>query len=997
MADTCFRCHGPDKSSRMAGMRLDIREEALKPNARGVTPIAPGDPSKSAIVQRIFESDPARLMPPLSAHKTLTPAQRETVKRWVAEGAKYEGHWAYEPVRRRANGSIDAFIREKLRAAGLSPSPEADRATLLRRLSLDLTGIPPTPAEIEAFTGDRSPSAYEKQVDRLIASQRYAEKQAMHWLDGVRYADTAGFHGDNPFPAWPYRDYVLRSLHANQPFDQFTREQLAGDLLPNSKPEQRAASAYNRILRVSAEGGLQPKEYLAKYGADRVRTTTTVWLGSTLGCAECHDHKFDPFTARDFYSMKAFFADIKETGLVPDRGANAWGAQMELTTPAQTAQRNRLKAAADALHASLEKRAGPSEETLVSAHARGELAWQYQRPESAKAAKAALKIYNDEPAPADVDIGATLISDRKPGDGLIIASGENPETETYTVTLRPGAGHWLQLGVQAIQDESLPGLRVARGSDRLMISEVEAVLMPGNKKLAFVAAASNIRTQALDQNPMNAIDGRTETGWGGSPYGDSLHPFLALRFAAPVATTADSRIVVRVVHATAYRRATVGRMRMALSKGPAMPISDTPGKRQVQDTSGVPSTVLAAIKKEKRTDEEAAAILETLQWTDTAATADLAAWKRARAELDGFEQTVPRVMVTEATAPEQTRLLSRGNFMDESGPIVDPAIPGFLGKLPVSGRATRLDLANWLVAKENPLTARAYVNRQWRLYFGAGLSRVMEDLGSQGEWPSHPELLDWLAAEFMDSGWNRKHVTKLIVMSETYRQTSQGSVSERDPDNRLLARQNRFRVEAEVVRDVLLSVSGLLEERFGGPSVRPYQPEGYLAALNYPKREYSASRGADQYRRGLYTFWQRTFLHPSMMTFDAPSREECTLNRSNSNTPLQALVLLNDPSFVEASRVFAQNAVRAARPVEQRVSWAFRQATGRAPTAGESRILLDLYRTNLRRYDSDPAAARALAAAGEAERTQNVAPAELAATITVTRAILNLHETITRN
>src|SRR3954447_8827402 len=409
MAETCFRCHGPDKSSRMAGMRLDIRDEALKATRSGVTPIVPGDPDKSAIIQRIFAAG-ARVMPPAVIHKELTGAQKNTIRQWVAEGAKYEGHWAYQPVQRvapppGAANPIDAFIRARLEREGLKPSPEADRRTLIRRLSLDLTGIPPTPEETTAFVKDTAPGAYEKLVDRLMASPRYAEQQAMHWLDAIRYADTCGFHGDNALPAWPYRGYVLRAFRDNKPFDAFTREQLAGDLMPNATVEQRVASAYNRLNRTSAEGGLQPKEYLAKYGADRVRTAAAVWLGSTLGCAECHDHKFDPFTSRDFYSMKAFFADIKETGLVPDRGKNAWGSQLALPTPEQEKRQHELKAQlADArarLAAKmieLEPKRAAWEKDILARYEAGELAWHFQRPVSAASANGAtVTVYNDEP------------------------------------------------------------------------------------------------------------------------------------------------------------------------------------------------------------------------------------------------------------------------------------------------------------------------------------------------------------------------------------------------------------------------------------------------------------------------------------------------------------------------------------------------------------------------------------------------------------------------
>jgi hypothetical protein len=713
-----------------------------------------------------------------------------------------------------------------------------------------------------------------------------------------------------------------------------------------------------------------------------------------MGCAECHDHKFDPFTTKDFYSMKAFFGDIKETGLVADRGPNAWGSQLDLATPAQAAKRKELKAAVEAAATALEKARG-TEAELLQRNTAGELSWVYQRPVSAKAGKATLTIYNDEIPPM-----ANTPKQERPGNGLVIASGENPETETYTITLAPGAGKWAQLGVQAVQDESLAGLGVARGADRMMISEVEAELLPSGKKLRFVTAASNVRFYNLDQNPLHAIDGNPATGWGGSPYHDGSLPFLALRLAEPVTTDGNSRIVVRLRHETAYRKATTGRVRIALSAGLAAPVMDGTNKKHEQVDKGLSSAILDALKKpaDTRSDDDKALIAKVLDWTEGKNLALVSARMAAQARLDAFELTVPRVLVSEATKPETARVLRRGNFMDEDGPIVEPAIPGFLGKLPVSGRATRLDLANWLISKENPLTARAFVNRQWRLFFGVGLSKVLEDLGSQGEWPVHADLLDYLAGEFMDSGWNRKHVTKLIVMSQTYRQSS-AVASDQDPDNKMLSRQNRMRVDAEVVRDIALSVSGLLTEHFGGPSVRPYQPEGYLAALNFPKRDYAATKGADQYRRGMYTFWQRTFLHPSLVTFDAASREECTVNRTASNTPLQALVLLNDPTFVEAARVFAQNAMKragAAAP-EARVAWAFRRALGRAPSDEERGILLDLYKKGLRQFDGDPAGARAFISTGDAPVMAGANPAELAATMTVTRAILNLHETITRN
>ncbi len=1046
MSDTCFRCHGPDKNARMVGLRLDIREEALKRTASGAVPIVPGDPEKSAIVQRVFAKDPALLMPPKYSHKELTPAQKEMVRRWIAEGARYEGHWAWEPVRRPATpqmpagrapvrNPIDAFIQARLEREGLAPSPEADRRTMIRRVTLDLTGLPPSPEEVEGFQKDPSPHAYEKVVDRLLASPRYAEKQAMHWLDAVRYADTTGFHGDTPFPAWPYRDYVLRAFRDNKPFDQFTREQLGGDLIPGATVEQKIASGYNRILRTSSEGGLQPKEYLAKYAADRVRTTSSVWLGATLGCAECHDHKFDPFTTRDFYAMKAFFADLKETGLVPARGATAHGSRMSLASQEQSRRLRELDEQLRQARRELEERgeglAGRRvewEKRILEQHESGGLAWQYQRPLSARAWRGAtLTIFNDEPVDSNfysvTEGAATLVTERAPVPGLVVAGGANPDQEIYAVTFRPGEGVWTALGLEVIQDESLPGSRLGRGADRFVLTEVEAELASGAgqpaRRLSFVLATSDRVGQPLEHPAMAAIDADPMTGWG-IAFGETRSPFLALRFDAKVLTGSDDLVTVRLRQESDWRRATMGRFRLALSAGEhSWPeLGDARAKSRarlpgaptltVMVERGLPRPVQEALRtpEQKRTDSQKKAIAEHFRWASPELEALVARAARLEAQKQLAQAEIPEAVVAEAAMPRETRVLPRANWMDDSGEMVEPAIPSFLGKLEAGRRATRLELANWLVSRHNPLTARVFVNRLWRQFFGQGLSKVLDDVGSQGEWPAHPELLDWLAAEFLEpsgSGahaWDVKHLVRTIVTSHTYRQSSRvdSQLVERDPDNRLLARQSRFRVEAEAVRDIALAVSGLLAEKFGGPSVFPYQPEGYLGAMNFPKREYSASRGPDLYRRGIYTHWQRTFLHPSLLAFDAPSREECTVSRSGSNTPLQALVLLNDPIFLEAARVFAANILRqGGQRLEQQLDWAFLRAVNRRPTPEQRRILAGLHRQSLAEFRANPAGAREFLTAGEVPLPTGPAPPELAAMATVARAILNLHETITRN
>ncbi|MGH9656992.1 MAG: DUF1553 domain-containing protein, partial [Bryobacteraceae bacterium] len=557
---------------------------------------------------------------------------------------------------------------------------------------------------------------------------------------------------------------------------------------------------------------------------------------------------------------------------------------------------------------------------------------------------------------------------------------------TYTVEVRPGAGVWSTLGLEVVQDESLPSHRVARGADRLVVSEVEAEL--AGRRLPFVLASSAVLNASHEHHAMTAIDGDARTGWGVVEPGNNNNLFLALRFSIPVETAADSVLTVRVRHDSTFRRATLGRFRIALARGLA-----------AADRAGLPAPLVKALgtPEEKRTEPQSRALVSFYEYAARDLQPLLVEAETLEAALGALEAEIPRVIVTRSTRPRETRVLSRGNWMDDSGDVIEPAPPAFLHK--AAGRATRLDLANWLVSRDNPLTARVFVNRAWRQMFGAGLSKSLDDLGSQGDWPTHPELLDWLAAEFMER-WDVKHLLRTIVTSRAYRQSSLSTpqLDERDPDNRLLARQSRYRVDAESVRDIALAASGLLVEKFGGPSVRPYQPEGYLAALNFPKREYSASHGPDLYRRGVYTFWQRTFLHPSMATFDASTREECAVGRSASNTPLQALSLLNDPIYVEAARVLAQNMMKDGGPtLAARIGWAFRRATGRAPTAAESATLADLYRKNLERFRADPAGAKQLLLAGEAPRADSADPAELAALTTIARAVLNLHETVTRN
>jgi len=737
LADRCFACHGPDSGSREANLRLDTRDGALADRG-GYAAIVPGDLSESELVYRIGADESDR-MPPSDWHKSLSDKEISTLKAWVAAGAPYEKHWSLVPPRRTTppagyDNPIDGFLYQELFARNIPVVPAADPATLLRRLSFDLLGLPPTPDEVKAFILDSKPKALDRQIDRMLTSPHYGERMAMNWLDLVRYADTVGYHGDQIHNVSPYRDWVLWAFNQNMPFDEFTRLQLAGDILEDAGEYGLIASCYNRLLQSTHEGGIQLKEYAAIYSADRVRNFGSVWLGLTVGCAQCHDHKFDPIKQRDFYELAAFFADIDDRGpLRNDGGRNT-----------------------------------------------------------------------------------------------------NPT-----------------------------------------IREPEMDLL-----------------SPIDRNEILRID--------------------------------------------------------------------------------------AALAQLKEDDGEARSALE-----------------KQKASIKPR-----RVMVSNSTEPYVIRVLNRGDWMDESGDIVEPRFPSALSPTPErDSRLSREDLADWLMSPDHPLTARVYVNRLWRHFFGAGLSRVMDDLGSQGAWPEHAALLDWLAVEFRESGWDIQRMIRLIVTSEAYRRSSIPAAEnlELDPDNVWFGRQNRWRLEAELIRDQALAVSGLLNRTLGGESGLPYQPVAYYEHLNFPKRTYQAAKDEGQYRRGVYTHWQRTFLHPAMLAFDAPTREECTAERAISNTPSAALALLNDPSFMEAARALAHRILfEGGATDEARIDWLFHTVVSRAPTPSERTILQDLLHQHREDFQMDPASVQALMSTGLFEHDPLLSPIDAAAWTSVARVALNLHEAINR-
>jgi hypothetical protein len=994
LSENCFTCHGRDASRRQAGLRLDLPEEAAKKLASGRSAVVPGNVAASELIDRITTKTP-RIMPPASTGKKLTPRQIAVLRAWVAQGAPYAPHWAYIALKRPtpptppadraeakvwawARTPIDRFLLARLTQEGLRPSPAADRPALIRRVNLDLTGLPPTPQEVDAFVQDRSPNAYEKVVDRLLASPHYGERMAVSWLDLVRYADTVGYHGDQDLSIWPYRDYVINAFNSNKRFDVFTREQLAGDLLPHPTQEQRVASGYNRLGMMSTEGGIQDKEYRAKYAADRVRNASTVWLGATLGCAECHDHKYDPYAQKDFYRFAAFFADLKEKGFY-DGGfpRGDWGPSLRLPTDAQKAELEKLDAGIATAKKAL---AAVSNDTLTAGWAK------WEADVRALDANKALGWTVAKPTQAASSGGSTLTIG---ADGVILVSGALPAFDTYTVTVPATPGRIAALRLEALGDESLPGNGIARAGIYFVLSEFEVAVQRGSgvaQPVPLVSVAVNADDEGYPG--LAAIDGRPDTGWGQRSGAANTAVF---RLAEPLVGSADTRLIIRLRHETKPRLA-IGKFRLSLTGVAQADLSP----------QGLPDPVLAALRKapDQRTRAETDAL--TAAYRNVAPELEAARQRVAHLEADRLLLLgqIPQTQVSEAGEPRVIHVLPRGNWMDDSGEIVLPGAPHFLKQIARDGRATRLDLADWIVSPDNPLTARVFVNRLWKLLFGVGLAKNLDDFGAQSELPMHPDLLDWLASEFVDSGWDIKHMVRLMVTCSAYKQTATTTPAllAQDPYNRLYARQSAVRLDAEFVRDMALRVSGLLADRIGGPSVRPYQPRGYLAPLNFPRREWASDVGEDQYRRGLYTHWQRTFLHPSMVAFDAPSREEGTCTRAVSNTPMQALVLLNDPTFVEAARVFAERIARqGGRTFEQRVAFAYRTALSRAPRPEEVALLRRLYRSQYARYSADRTAAEKVIAAGEQPVAKGLDAVELAAWTSVARVLLNLHETITRS
>jgi mono/diheme cytochrome c family protein len=1004
LSDKCFRCHGPDAQQRQAGLRLDDPQAALQPAESGRRPIVSGQPDASELVRRIYSGDDAERMPPADSGKSLTDAEKELLRRWIAEGADMSQHWAFVAPKRPPlpqvrnthwpRNGIDLFVLARLEALGLQPAPEADRNTLIRRVTLDLTGLPPTPDEVDAFLADQRPDAYERLVDRLLQSVHYGERMALDWLDAARYADTHGYHIDAGRDMWPWRQWVIEAFNRNLPFDQFIVEQLAGDLLPNASRDQLIASGFNRNHMINFEGGAIPEEYHTAYVVDRVNTTGAVFLGLTIGCAQCHEHKYDPITQREYYQLYAFFNNVPEKGLDGQKGNAA--PFIPVGTPEEEQRLAALRAKEQELQARLQ--GDWPEVDAEQAHWEADFAgtgadavWQVVPPE---------EVTSEGGATAEVL-----------ADGSVLFRGNNPARDVHRFRLSTALETIRALRLEALPDASFVQGGTGRSENaNFVLTDVSVVAISARQpdqrqRVEWVRAFADYSQKDFDVT--RAIDGDPASGWAVDGHLHQQARWAVFVPREPFGFPGGTVLEIQLKYESPYPRHVIGRPRWSLSAD---------GRASL----AVPEDVRAAlaVPSAKRNGEQRRLIRNFYRENVSTVAAQVRQQLQdVIRERTALEASLPTTMVMqEMPQPRETFLLIRGQY-DRRGERVEPDVPGILPPLPPDAPRNRLGLALWLISPQQPLTARVTVNRFWQMFFGTGLVKTSEDFGSQGERPSHPELLDWLAVEFREpspapygSGsrtpWDVKAIIRLIVTSATYRQTSAVGPDcyARDPENRLLSRGPRFRLQAEFVRDQALALSGLLDRRIGGRSVSPYQPPGLWEELasredskNWTAQTYVQSHGRDLYRRSMYIFWKRTSPPPAMTTFDAPDRETCALRRSRTNTPLQALVVMNDPTFVEASRKLAERVLLEGGPsTSQRIAYLWKLATAREPTVEEQQILSDLLQQMMVRYERDPEAAAALLQVGESPCHPSLAKSELAAWTIVANAVLNLDQVLTR-
>jgi len=978
LADTCFKCHGFDAKTRKANLRLDLPAEAFKLRKHG-TPIVPGHADASEAYRRLTSTDPDVAMPPPDSHLKLTAPQIQIIRRWIDEGARYQVHWAFiAPVdppppqvsdSRWPRNPIDNFVLARLEQEGLQPSSEADRRTLIRRVSLDLTGLPPTPTEIDNFLDDHSATAYETVVDRLLASPRYGERMAVEWLDAARYADSNGYQADPTRTMWPWRDWIIDALNANMPFDEFTVDQIAGDLLPNATAKQRLASGFNRNHSYNGEGGRISEETRADNVLDRVDTTATTFLGLTAGCAKCHDHKYDPITQKEYYQLYAYFNQCSESGAIPSGSGNA-PPVMDYLTPRQE---QRLAAL----------RTNERDAKAKLAAALPEIDAAQSQWENSVDPREYWTIAN--PAKLVSRNGATM---QRLGDGSILVGGPSPETDVQEVTIATDLTGVSGLRLEALPDPTLPHGGPGRSEDTgnfvLTSLEAEAISRADPKqtrKIKFSFADATYSQQGF--SVAAAISGNPTNGWAVDHAPDKHDISATFTFAQPVGFESGTELHLRFHYESkTNKRHTMGHFRLALTSGPVL-------------TRSVAAAL--AVAPQKRTGEQKKQIAEFYRMRISNQFRSLsAAVVTATRAVDNYEKSLTKVMVMDDATPRQTHVLLRGQY-DKPGDKVEPGVPAFLPALPPGAPHNRLALARWIVDPANPLTARVIVNRYWQSFFGSGIVKTAEDFGTQGEPPSHPELLDWLASRFVANGWNVKAIQRLIVTSSTYRQSSKISAEmlERDPANRLLARGPRFRLSSFVLRDQALAASGLLVEKLGGPPVKPYQPPGVWEEMSLGQIRYVQDHGDSLYRRSIYTFWRRTVAPTTM--FDVSPRMVCMVRPLRTNTPLQALALLNDVTYIEAARVLSESLLEDASSMTgQKLDQIFVRLMARPCRTDEREILLAALDRLRSQFGSDKAAALKLVSAGEKPRSSNIDPPELAAWTALVNTVMNMDEAITK-
>lgn len=997
LSDRCYRCHGPDAGSREGKLRLDTRDGALKELDDGWAVIKPGQPEKSELISRILTDNEDDLMPPPDSHLKLSPTEKELLKRWVSEGAEYKSHWAFLPVEkvtppqlldaRGTQNPIDRFVLSRLQKENLPPAPPASREILIRRLAFNLTGLPPTPAEIDAFLTDKSPDAYEKVVARFLNSPAYGERMALDWLDLARFADTYGYQNDVERDMSAWRDWVIQAFNDNLPYDQFLTWQLAGDLLPNPSREQRLATAFNRLHRQTNEGGSIDEEFRTEYAADRVNTVGTAMLGLTMECARCHDHKFDPIKQSDYFSLFAFFNSIDESGTYSHFTTATPTPTMLVWSPEQEKQ-----------HAGIKIQITQAQDQLLQLTRTAEAEFQRWLPTAEAKPPTPMAHFSFDTVTNNLSPDSCSTNFAKLEDGPRFVSGALQFSGDNQVLLK-GVKPFLRTDAFSISVR----LKPTEKQDR-------AIILHQSK--AWADAGSRGFELTLDH---------------GKPFFGLIHFWpgnaVAVRAKEPLPLNEWSQLTVtydgtsRASGIQIYRNGTrleTETVRDKLTKD--ISYSDTWTNRYVKQ----PTLTLAARFRDSGFKN---GLIDDVQVFDACLTESEAHWlasqtniapnldhyvarhaapyRTALTELTKLRETenqliyeAPEIMVMEELpTPRVTHLLKRGAY-DTPGEVVPRDTPEWLLPFAKELPRDRLGLAQWMTDRKNPLTARVAVNRIWRMHFGRGIVASQEDFGSQGKLPTHPELLDWLAGWFMDNGWDLKALHQLIVSSATFQQSSQTKpeIAERDPDNRLLARGPKTRLHAEQIRDSALAASGLLNRQIGGPSVKPYQPEGLWEATGTGK-SYTQDHGDKLYRRSLYTFWKRTAPPPAMLTFDAMSREVCTAKRDATATPLQSLVLLNDPQFIEASRVLGEKLLKQFPQDEAtRNREAFRALTGRAPDQAESKILKQLYAEQKTEFAKNPESARKLLSIGESKPEENLPPAEFAAITTLVNAIMNFDE-----